>query len=116
MSAVKTISATPLDAVSIEHDDGAPYSHVWLRRDIVKDTADDGPESGYEFYSAEELYFKVAGTPSVAEITDSFDALWDSHVNDDVTIAERVEKCEETSAIHDAAILEICDMIAGGEQ
>ena len=116
MSATKTISATPLDAVSIEHDDGALYSHVWLRRDIVKDTADYGPESSYEFYTAEELYFKVAGTPTVEEITESFDALWDSHVNDDVTIAERVEKCEEANAVHDAAILEICDMIAGGEQ
>lgn len=115
MSVIKTISATPLDAVSIENTDG-PFTHVWLRRNIEKDTADNGPDGEpYEFYAAEELYFKADGTPTVAELTERFDELWAEHEDDGKTQAERMAELSQQIADTNAAVLELGDLMGGDE-
>ena len=67
----ETCSATPLDAVLIEPRPSGILSDVWLRKNIQKDVADNGIDSGnaIEFYRADEIHFVQAGVPTIDGIT-----------------------------------------------
>lgn len=120
----ETCSATPLDAVLIEPRPGGILSDVWLRKNIQKDVADNGIDSGkaIEFYRADEIHFVQAGIPTLDGITAAFDELWAAHENDGLSDTERIDKIIESlsetrAALEDtnAALLEIGDIVGGEE-
>lgn len=120
----ETCSATPLDAVLIEPRPGGILSDVWLRKNIQKDVADNGSETGnaIEFYKADEIHFVQAGVPTLEGITAAFDELWVAHEDDGLTDTERIDKVIESlsatrAALEDtnAALLEIGDIVGGAE-
>lgn len=120
----ETCSATPLDAVLIEPRPGGILSDVWLRKNIQKDVADNGIDSGkaVEFYRADEIHFVQAGVPTLDGITTAFDELWAAHEDDGLSDTERIDKIIESlsetrAALEDtnAALLEIGDIVGGEE-
>ncbi len=119
-----TCSATPLEAVLIEPRPGGVLSDVWLRKNIQKDIADNGIDSGkaIEFYRADEIHFVQAGVPTLDGITAAFDELWVAHEDDGLSDTERIDKIIESlsatrAALEDtnAALLEIGDIVGGEE-
>lgn len=120
----ETCSATPLDAVLIEPRPSGILSDVWLRKNIQKDVADNGIDSGnaIEFYRADEIHFVQAGVPTIDGITAAFDELWAAHEDDGLSDTERIDKIIESltatkTALEDtnAALLEIGDIVGGAE-
>lgn len=118
----QTVSATPLAAVLIEARADNTTADVWLRENIEKDVADNGPdaEKSIEFYKADELHFVQVGVPTVDEVTAAFDELWEAHEDDGLTDAERIDalmaQLKATNAALDdtnAALLEIGDLVGG---
>ena len=87
----QTVSATQPDAVLIEARADGVCADVWLRRDIEKDVADNGPdaEKAIEFWRADEIHYVQVGVPAVADIMAAFDELWKAHENDGLTDSER---------------------------
>lgn len=61
----QTVSATPLAAVLIEARADGACADVWLRKNIEKDVADNGPdaEKSIEFYKADELISSKSACP-----------------------------------------------------
>lgn len=60
------------------------YTEVKLRKDIVEDVADDGPDGdGVVFWKYNEMTFNVLGNISVGYLEDNFDTLWNEHLDDD---------------------------------
>ena len=120
----QTVSATPLAAVLIEARADGMTADVWLRRNIEKDIADNGPDAdkAIEFYKADELHFVQLGVPTLDEVTAAFDELWEAHDGDELTDSERIDavmaQLEATNAALDdvgTALMEIGDLV-GGEQ
>lgn len=118
----QTVSATPLAAVLIEARSDGMTVDVWLRKNIEKDVADNGPEpaKAIEFYRADEVHFVQLGVPTVDEVTAAFDELWEAHEDDGLTDTERInaltEQLKVTNAALDdtnAALLEIGDLVGG---
>ena len=106
----QTVSATQPDAVLIEARADGACADVWLRKNIEKDVADNGPdaEKSIEFYKADELHFVQVGVP------------WEAHEDDGLTDAERIDalmaQLKATNAALDdtnAALLEIGDLVGG---
>lgn len=117
-----TCSATPLDVVLIEPRAGGAISDVWLRKNIQKDVADNGIDSGkaIEFYRADEIHFVQAGVPTLEGITAAFDELWAAHEDDGLRDTERIDNLiaqfkQTRAALADtnAALLEIGDIVGG---
>lgn len=117
-----TCSATPLDVVLIEPRAGGAISDVWLRKNIQKDVADNGIDSGkaIEFYRADEIHFVQAGVPTLEGITAAFDELWSAHEDDGLSDTERIDDLiarlnQTRAALADtnAALLEIGDIVGG---
>ena len=69
-------SSTEPKAVLVEPR-GPMASDVWLRRDIVHDTADMEDGTAVDFWRYEEVHGIMGGHPSVAEVTEQFDELWE---------------------------------------
>ena len=117
-----TCSATPLDVVLIEPRAGGAISDVWPRKNIQKDVADNGIDSGkaIEFYRADEIHFVQAGVPTLEGITAAFDELWSEHEDDGLSDTERIDDLiarlnQTRAALADtnAALLEIGDIVGG---
>lgn len=120
----QTVSATPLAPVLIEARADGLTSDVWMRKNIQKDVADNGIDSGkaIEFYRADETHFVQAGAPTLDGITAAFDELWAAHEDDGLSDTERIDKIIESltetkAALEDtnAALLEIGDIVGGAE-
>lgn len=120
----QTVSATPLTPVLIEARADGLTSDVWMRKNIQKDVADNGIDSGkaIEFYRADEIHFVQAGVPTLDGITAAFDELWAAHEDDGLSDTERIDKIIESlsetrAALEDtnAALLEIGDIVGGEE-
>lgn len=118
----QTISATPLAAVLIEARADGMTADVWLRRNIEKDVADNGPDAdkAVEFYKADEVHFVQAGVPTVDEVAAAFDELWEAHEGDGLTDSERIDALMAQLAVTNAALddtnaalLEIGDLVGG---
>lgn len=89
-------------------------SHVWLRRDISQDVADDGPEgTPREFWKCTELHFVTDGSITESYAEEHIDELWEAHERDDMTMEERMAELEAKSSDQEAALLELGDLVAG---
>lgn len=110
----QTISATPLEAVLIEARADGMGADVWLRKNIERDVADNGPDAAraIEFYRADEVHFVQAGAPAVDEVTAAFDELWAAHDGDGMTDAERIAALASSDSDNVDALAELGDMLA----
>ena len=110
-----TCSATPLEAVMVEARPDGMASDVWLRRNITRDVADNGPDASksVEFYKADEIHFVQAGAPAVEEVEAAFDELWAAHEDDGLSDAERIAKIAARLEETQVALMEIGDLIGG---
>ena len=105
---IHTRSATPLERVMIEPSAGG-HAHVWLRKGITQTT---DPDSGQDVYEADEVYFFSPESVTLAAVEAKFDTLWVEHEDDDLTPLERAQ---QRVAQLETAIVELADMLAGGE-
>ncbi len=103
-----TRSATPLERVMIEPSSGG-HAHVWLRKGITQTT---DPDSGQDVYEADEIHYLADETPTVESVEAEFATLWVEHEDDDLTPLERAQ---QRVARLETAIVELADMLAGGE-
>lgn len=111
MASVESISAE--EPARVEVAQHGPVAHVWLRRDIELDTADNGPEgTPCEFWRCQELCFVVAGSPTTGEVEASFDELWAAHEHDGMTDAERIAALASSDSDNADALAELGDMLA----
>ena len=102
---IHTISATPLDRITIEPSLGG--AHVWLRRNIVESVADTEGVSA-PVWEADEVYLWRAEAPSLDDVEADFAALWAAGAQDVATEADRLADVE-------AALAELADLLVGGE-
>ncbi len=102
---IQTISATPLERVTIEPSLGG--AHVWLRRNIIETTAET-EGSTMPIWEADEIYSWWPEAPSIADVEADFDALWAAGASDgDTETAWRADV--------EAALAELADLLVGGE-
>ena len=102
---IHTISATPLERVTIEPSSGG--AHVWLRRDIIETTG-EFEHSTMPIREADEIYSWWPEAPSIADVEADFAALWAAGAQDgDTETAWR--------AGVEAALAELADLLVGGE-
>ena len=103
---IHTISATPLDRITIEPSHGGG-AHVWLRRDIIETVADTEGVSA-PVWEADEVYLWLAEAPTIADVEADFAALWAAGEQDgDTEDAWRADV--------EAALAELADLLVGGE-
>lgn len=95
--------------------DGA-FATVRMRKDIEKDTADTPDGGSYEFYRCQTLGFRIMGSPTVEEIEADFDAIVEQQLTAEKTMPERMTAAEQQAAENSAAILELADLVAGGDE
>ena len=72
------------------------FTSVWLRKNIIEDTADqgpDGPES-ITFWTCDEVFFSVPGNMTESEALERFDELWSAHRDDGRPAEEVAEKAK----------------------
>ena len=102
---IHTISATPLDRITIEPSLGGG-AHVWLRRNILETVADTEGVT-MPIWEADEIYSWWPEAPSIADVEADFDALWAGEVIDQST--------EARIACLERAFAEFVDLTLGGE-
>lgn len=106
MAIIRTISATPLERVTIEPSPGGG-AHVWLRRGVVESVAETEGVSA-PVWEADEVYLWRAEAPAVAAVEADFAALWAAGAQDgDIEDAWRADV--------EAALAELADLMVGGE-
>lgn len=112
MPAVESLSqARPKTAEVVPH---GYLSHVWLRKDVVQDTADTGPGgSPATFWKCTELHFVTDGPITERYAEEHMDELWEAHERDGLTVEERLAEAEQANRDNAAAILELGDLVAG---
>ena len=103
---IHTISATPLERVTIEPSPGGG-AHVWLRRDIIETTA-EFEDSTMPIWEADEVYLWRAEAPTMADMEADFAALWAAGAQDGN--AEDAWRADV-----EAALAELADLMTGGE-
>ena len=96
---IHTISATPLDQVSLEP--GTTGTHVWLRKNLTTSTIED-----QEVYEADEVYFFTTDPITTEDVTDAFDTLWSKH-------SVSAPSTEAQLAEVQVALAELADLIGG---
>ena len=74
-----------------------------------------GERGTLEFWTAQTLYYKTAGTPTVEEVEAAFDAIVARVLESEKTTAERLAELEQDNADLQAALLELGDLIGGEE-
>ena len=107
---IHTRSATPLERVMIEPSSGG-HAHVWLRRNITEST-EDFEGQPVQVWDADEIHYLTEETPTADEVEAEFATLWVEHEDDDLTPLERAQ---QRVAQLETAIVELADMLAGGE-
>lgn len=89
-------------------------NHVWIRKNIVQDTSDNGPDgTPTEFWKCTELHFVTDGSITEKYAEEHIDELWGLHERDGMTLEERMAELEAKSSDQEAALLELGDMVAG---
>ena len=100
--------------VKIIQDGG--IAHVWLSREIQKDTRDpEGDSPAFDFWTAETLHYTEAGTPTVEEIEADFDVIVERQLAAEKTSEDRIAELEQANADFQAALLEIGDIVGEEE-
>lgn len=99
------------------------FTSVWLRKNIIEDTADQGPDGSgsIAFWTWDEVFFSVPGNMTEDEASERFDELWSAH-RDDGRPAEEVaaearaaaEKASETAAATQAVANEAREVAQTG--
>ena len=107
---IHTRSATPLERVMIEPSSGGK-AHVWLRRNITEST-EDFEGQPVQMWDADEIHYLADETPTVESVEAEFDTLWVEREDDDLTPLERAQ---QRVAQLETAMVELADMLAGGE-
>ena len=107
---IHTRSATPLERVMIEPSSGGK-AHVWLRKGITQ-TTEDFEGQPVQVWDADEVHYLADETPTVESVEAEFATLWVEHEDDDLTPLERAQ---QRVAQLETAIIELADMLAGGE-
>lgn len=107
---IHTRSATPLERVMIEPSSGGK-AHVWLRRNITEST-EDFEGKPVQVWDADEVHYLADETPTADEVEAEFATLWVEHEDDDLTPLERAQ---QRVAQLETAMVELADMLAGGE-
>ena len=103
---IHTISATPLERVTIEPSP-VGGAHVWLRRDIIETVAET-EGSTMPIWEADEVYLWRPEVPSLDDVEADFAALWAAGAQDgDTETAWRADV--------EAALAELADLLVGGE-
>ena len=66
------------------------FTSVWLRKNIIEDTADQGPDGSESitFWTYDEVFFSVPGNMAESEALERFDELWSAHERDGMTAEE----------------------------
>ena len=66
------------------------FTSVWLRKNIIEDTADQGPDGSESitFWTCDEVFFSVPGNMTESEALERFDELWSAHERDGMTAEE----------------------------
>lgn len=95
--------------------DGA-FATVRMRKDIEKDTRDMPDGGSCEFWRARTLGFRIMGSPTAEEIEADFDNIAEQQIAAERTMSERVLANEQATAENSAAILELADLMAGGDE
>ena len=72
------------------------FTSVWLRKNIVEDTADQGPDGSESvtFWTWDEVFFSVPGNMTESEALERFDELWSAHRDDGRPAEEVAEKAK----------------------
>ena len=78
------------------------FTSVWLRKNIVEDTSDSGPDGSeaVAFWTWDEVFFSVPGNMTEEEAAERFDDLWDEYGEEfdaKAAIAELEKKVESAS-------------------
>lgn len=84
----KSYSDAKPNEVSVEKV--GKFTSVWLRKNIVEDTADSGPDGSESitFWTWDEVFFSVPGNMTEDEASERFDELWGAHEHDGMTAEE----------------------------
>lgn len=84
----KSYSDSKPNEVSVEKV--GKFTSVWLRKNIVEDTADQGPDGSESvtFWTWDEVFFSVPGNMTESEASERFDELWSNHERDGMTAEE----------------------------
>ena len=84
----KSYSDARPNEVSVERV--GKFTSVWLRKNIIEDTADQGPDGSESitFWTYDEVFFSVPGNMAESEALERFDELWSSHERDGMTAEE----------------------------
>ena len=78
------------------------FTSVWLRKNIIEDTADQGPDGSepIAFWTWDEVFFSVPGNMTEEEASERFDELWDEYGEEfdaKAAIAELEKKVDSAS-------------------
>lgn len=78
------------------------FTSVWLRKNIVEDTADQGPDGSeaVTFWTWDEVFFSVPGNMTESEAEERFDELWEEYGEESdakAAITELEKKVESAS-------------------
>ena len=103
-----TSNSTGIEPVQIEPN-GHGGAHVWLRINIEQTTDEDGNPK----WDADETYGMAYPVPTVEEIEADFAGWWGRLEEKAKTTAQRIAELEEVKAIHEAAILELAELLGG---
>lgn len=93
--ATHDVSATPLDAVTVEPR-GEMVSDVWLRRNIRETNIEIDDGLSQTMWEADVVSGTLPGLPSVSYVRDRFAQLWSAFEKADMTDRELMELRSDT--------------------
>lgn len=100
------MSATPLDAVTVEPR-GEMVSDVWLRRNIRETNIESEDGLSQTMWEADVVSGTLPGLPSVSYVRDRFAQLWSAFEEADMTDRELMELRSDTLGDGLAEVAEI---------
>ena len=107
-------SPYPIDPVVVSPlPDGG--TDIWLHRDITQITKGDDTSVPQTVYTADEVYLRADTVIDLAEATARFDELWATGTSYDPSTVKPSTPAEQWRADVENALVELADMIAGGE-
>jgi hypothetical protein len=89
------MSATPLDAVTVEPR-GEMVSDIWLRRNIRETNIESEDSLSQTMWEADVVSGTLPGLPSVSYVRDRFAQLWSAFEEADMTDRELMELRSDT--------------------
>lgn len=107
-------SPYPIDPVIVSPlPDGG--TDIWLHRDIAQATRNDDTTAPQTVYTADGVCLRVDTAIDLAEAAERFDELWEVGIAYDPSTAKPPTLAEQWRTDVENALVELADMIAGGE-